>query len=135
MAISLIATLRSAILTPLGTFIDGGDAAGKLLIYAGSPPANAGAGLGGATLLATLTLSDPAFASNTAGTATFDEIESATAVATGTASFFRLADSEDNVGIQGTVGTSGADLNFNTVSFVLGGTVAVTSLTISSGNA
>jgi hypothetical protein len=32
--------------------------------------------------------------------------------------------------IQGSVGTSGADLNFNTVSFVATGTCAISSLTL-----
>jgi hypothetical protein len=36
---------------------------------------------------------------------------------------------------QGTVGTSGADINFNTVSFVAAATVAVSSLVFTAGNA
>jgi hypothetical protein len=36
---------------------------------------------------------------------------------------------------QGTVSTSGADLNLNTTSIVIGGPVAVTSWTLTDGNA
>jgi hypothetical protein len=33
--------------------------------------------------------------------------------------------------LQGSVGTSGADINFDSVSFIQGGTCAITSLTLS----
>jgi hypothetical protein len=37
--------------------------------------------------------------------------------------------------VDGDVGTSGSDLNLNTVSLVSGATVAVTSFTVTAGNA
>jgi hypothetical protein len=56
--------------------------------------------------------------------------------ATGTASHFRLWNSAGNVAmVDGDVGTSGSDLNLNTVSLVSGATVAVTSFTVTAGNA
>ena len=49
---------------------------------------------------------------------------------TGTATFFRALESDGTtVVFQGTVGTSGAELNLNTTSIVQLGTVSVTSLT------
>jgi hypothetical protein len=85
-------------------------------------------------LLATLTFSDPAFGAatdgNPGGLLTASAITSdASADATGTATFYRITDSDDEVKAQGTVGTSGANINFNTDSFVTGATVSVTALT------
>lgn len=127
MALSLTNAAANALATDLITDIG---ASAKILIYAGTPPANAGAALGSNTLLATLTGANPfGTASNgviTAGTITDDS----SADADGTASFFRLATSGDTVLAQGTVGTSGADLNLNSTSIVTGGIVRITSLTI-----
>ncbi len=116
--------------------IDAGAGAGTLVIYSGTVPADADTALSGNTVLATLTFSDPAFgnAADAApgGTATANAITSDTSAdATGTATFFRVFDSDALIVFQGTVGTSGADINLNTVSIVSGATVAVTSLTIS----
>jgi hypothetical protein len=56
--------------------------------------------------------------------------------ATGTATWFRIVKSDGTTHVMdGTVGTSGADLNLNTVSIVSGATVAVSSFTITAGNA
>jgi hypothetical protein len=114
--------------------IDAGAGAGEVRIYDGSVPADADAALGGATLLATLVMSDPAFgnASDAApgATATADPITSDTSAdATGTASFFRIVDSNGASVCQGSVGTSGEQLNLNTTSIVTGATVSITSMT------
>lgn len=66
---------------------------GKLRIYSGSVPADADAALGGATLLAELTLNATAFPAASSGVLTANAITSGTAGATGTASFFRILDS------------------------------------------
>ena len=58
--------------------------------------------------------------------------QDSSADATGTAAFFRILNSAGTTTYaQGTVGTSGSDLNLNTTSIVLGGPISVTSLTIS----
>jgi hypothetical protein len=109
---------------------------GYLNIYSGTVPANADTALSGNTLLATLTMAATAFgAANTstgvatAGTITADS----SADATGTATFFRVMESGTTPGtvvvFQGTVGTSGAELNLSSTSIVATGTVSVTSLT------
>lgn len=107
-------------------------ASGKLRIYAGSVPASADAALGGATLLAELTLNATAFAAASGGVLTANAITSdASADATGTAAFFRIYDSAGTTSLaQGAVATSGAELNLNTTSIVAGAAVAVSSLTI-----
>ena len=103
---------------------------GVLQIRTGSAPTNTTDGDSG-TLLATCTFSDPAFNPAASGTATADTITSDTNVdASDTAAHFRIKDGNAVVISQGTVGTSGADINFNTVTFVSGGTCAITSLTV-----
>lgn len=109
---------------------------GRLLIYAGSVPADADAALGGATLLATLNMSNPAFgnAADAApgATATAAAISDDTSAdATGTATFFRIQDRDGTAVIQGSCGAtgSGEDLELSTVSVEAGVIVSVTSLT------
>lgn len=101
-----------------------------LLIYTGSVPANAAAAATG-TLLASLPCSNP-FGTATSGVLTASAITSATAAATGTAGYFRLCTSSAGTTcvVQGTVGTSGADLNLNSTSISSGQTVSITSFTI-----
>lgn len=116
--------------------LDAGSGAGKLKIYSGTVPTDADAALAGNTLLAELTLSDPAFgnAADDTGkaTATASSITAdSSADATGTASFFRATDSDDNVVIQGTCGTSDADLVLNSTSIQSGVEVQISSWTFS----
>ena len=109
---------------------DAGAGAATLRIYDGTPPATADTALSGNNLLAQLTMSDPAFGAASNGVATASAItQDSSADATGTASFFRILDSNGTVVIQGTVGTATSDLVLNTVSIVAGATVSVTSLT------
>ncbi len=106
---------------------------GKLNIYSGTAPANADATNSG-TLLAALTLASVPFSGFTdtgsAGRATLGAVSSATASATGTASFFRITTSGGTVIAQGTVATSSADLVLNSIAITSGSTVAVSSGTI-----
>lgn len=110
--------------------IDAGSGAGTIKIYDGTIPTNANTAVGSQVLLATLTFSDPAFGAAANGVATASAITSdSSADATGTASWARIADSNGTTIMDVTVGTSGEDINFNTVSFVTGATIAITSLT------
>ena len=110
--------------------IDAGAGAGSLKIYDGTIPTNANTAIGAQVLLATLTFSDPAFGAASNGVATANAITSdSSADATGTATWARIADSNGNTVMDVTVGTSGEDINFNTVSFVSGATIAISSLT------
>lgn len=99
-------------------------ATGSLVIYDGTPPANAKAALSGNNVLATHTL---AGFSETNGTITANAIASATIAATGTATFGRVLISATSEW-QGDVGaeiTITPDANY-----VTGGTSNVTSLTM-----
>lgn len=121
---------RSAACNAVVDLIDGGAGAGTLRIATGAAPTNTTDADSGTTL-ATLTFSDPAFGDASAGVATANSITSDTNVDnSGTAAHFRIKDSDGTVIMQGTVGTSGSDINFNTVTFVAGGTAAITSMTV-----
>jgi len=114
---------------------DAGSGAATIKIYGGTIPADADAALGGAPLLATLTMSDPAFgaAADIGGSAraTANAItEDSSADATGTATFFRCQTSDPTVVMQGGVGTSGEELNLNTTSIVANAAVSITSFTV-----
>lgn len=119
-----------AMLAALTTLVNGG----SIKIYTGAAPTNVETAATG-TLLATLALSATAFGapSSSAGTdavATANAVTSATAVATGTAGYFRVCNSSGTAIWQGAIGTSGSDLNIGTVSISSGGTIAVSSFTV-----
>lgn len=102
---------------------------GTLRIYSGAAPADANAALGSATLLAQLPLSATAFGAAVTGAASANAITAATAAATGTASFFRLVTSAGVATVQGTVGTSGAELNLTSTAIQSGTQVSVSAFT------
>jgi glutamate synthase domain-containing protein 3 len=105
---------------------------GFLQIYSGAQPATPDAALAGNVLLATLTLGATAFGAAAAGTKTANAITAGTAVATGTASFFRAFKSDDATAvIDGSVGTSAADMIIGTTSIVSGASVSCSSWTVS----
>lgn len=102
----------------------------SLMIYAGTKPATADTAITDQTLLVTFTL--PAASSNsiTNGVITFGAISDATAVADGTAAFFRVVGSDTNTIVcDGTVGTSDADLVLNSASITNGANVSITAFT------
>lgn len=87
----------------------------------------------GATLLAELVFSAPAFGSAASGTATANAItDEDDAPASGTAAVLRLRDRDNATVADGTVGEigSGEDLELNTLSIAAADAVAVTAATI-----
>lgn len=133
MALAYAETLRNARLDAIDTAVNGGDSAGLLRIYSGTRPSTGGTAT---TLLAQLTMSDPAFGAASSGTLTADSITGDTSAdSTGTATWFRIVDSDGTFVMDGDVGASGSDLNLNTTSIVSGAAVEVTGLVITAGNA
>lgn len=103
-------------------------------LYTGTQPANANTALSSNTLLAALTMVS-GFGTDSNGTLTLGTVSPNTAVAAGTATFFRITKSDGTtVVMDGSVGTSGADLNLNTTTIALNDTVAITSGTIIRNN-
>ncbi len=129
MALGYNATLRNNQLDEI-TGLAGASA--TLKIYAGTRPATGGATT---TLLAELVCNAAFAPAATGGVLTLNAITGDTSAnATGTASWFRIAAGATHV-LDGDVGTSGSDMNLNSVSIVAGGTVDITSFTITAGNA
>lgn len=113
--------------------LEDGAGAGKVEIRDGAQPAINAALTG--TLLATFTMSDPAFgaaAASGAGavaTALTMPKTDASADATGTAGYGAVVDSNDVVLWTGDVATSGADFNIDNTSITAGQEVQLTSWT------
>jgi hypothetical protein len=106
---------------------------GKLMIYNGTQPATVDTALSGNTLLATLTFGAAPFAPSSNGVLTANAITSGTAVASAppNASFFRATKSDGVTAVcDGSVGTSGCDLNLGSVAIQSGAIVSVSSMTI-----
>lgn len=103
---------------------------GTVVIYSGAKPANANTALSGNTALATLTFQATAAPSTSTNVITFNTLTSGTAVATGTASFYRCYKSDGTtVVMDGSVGTSNANMIIGTVSIVSGASVSCSSFT------
>lgn len=123
---------RNAAVDAITALINAGAAPGVVEIRSGTQPADADdADVG--TLLASVTLNDPAFGASSAGTATADiapEIIDASADATGTATWFRVKDSNGVKVLDGSCGTSSADMILNTTSLVAGVAFEITAWTI-----
>lgn len=113
-------------------------ASALLNIYSGTQPANPDTAITSQVLLATLTCNATFAPSASGGVLTLNSITNGTGTAgasTGTtATWYRLTTSGGTAHIDGTVGTSGADLNLNNTSIATGQTVSVTSATYTNGN-
>jgi hypothetical protein len=133
MAIQLSTAVRdarqNAIETAVGT-------SAVIKIRTGAPPANCAAADSG-SVLATISLQSDWAAASASGTKAFQgTMSDASADASGTAAHFRLYASDGTTcHMQGTVGTSGADLNLSSVSITAGDPVTITSFTTTDGNA
>ncbi len=105
---------------------------GFIDIMSGTQAANADTSIGASIVLAVLPFSASAFAAAAAGVAAANAITAdVSADASGDATWFRAYKSNHTSAVfDGTVGTSGADLNVTgTVSFVAGAAVSCSSLT------
>lgn len=105
---------------------------GFLRIYDGTQPTDADTALGAQVLLAELTMNATAFGAAAAGAASANAItQDSAANASGTATWFRLVESGGtNVIMDGSVGTSSANLILNSVAISSGAAVSVTAFTV-----
>lgn len=127
MAWGLSTSARNAAVAAVVGLIDAGAGAGTMQIRTGSRPANPQAAATG-TLLATVTFQDPAFGAPSGGSAACTNPAGVTAVATGTASWVRIADSAGNAVMDGSVTTTGGggDVTLATVSITTNDLVDIT---------
>ncbi len=132
--VHLTNNVAKAMANAFTTALDAGTA-GIIEIYDGTIPTDADTAVGAQTKLATLTFSGTSFGAatdgNPGGLITANAITSdSSADATGTASWARLlTQSGGTVICDVNVSTSGATINFNTVSFTAGSAIAITSFT------
>lgn len=131
MATKLTNTIASLLADAIDNDVNAGGA-GKIIIYNGTEPATADTALSGNTVLATFTLSNPAFGAASNGVITLSGTPlTVAASASGTATFFRLLrNNGTTVVLQGAVGTSGQQLNLNTTTITSGVNVTITSGTV-----
>lgn len=126
MAIQYSTTARTNSMTQLNTDIG---ANAQIQIYTGSAPANVGTAPTG-TLLVQFAGNAGGFGSASAGVLTAAAVANATASGTGTAGYFRINTSGGTAVVQGTCGTSGADMILTNTSINSGQTCSLTSLTV-----
>jgi hypothetical protein len=130
MAMRLSTAARNAATDAVVDLLDAGAGAGTLAIRTGAQPTNVGDADTG-TLLGTLTFSDPAFGASATGVATASAITSDTnADASGTAGHARAKDSTGAIVFDCTCGQGSGDINFDNNVIVAGGTIAVSSMTV-----
>ena len=111
---------RNAAADAIADLSDAGAAAGYIEIRTGTQPAGPGSAATG-TLLATVTLGDPAFGAASTGVCTLAGLPiTATGAGDGTAGYFRLYDSNDLAIMDGSVTAEGGggqiELNTTTIS-------------------
>lgn len=129
MATTITAAAAEAMADALNTEIG---ATADLVIYDGTPPANAGAALSDNNVLVTFDLSNPAFDDTSGGVMTLDVTPALTeaASASGTASFFRILAGGSTSVLQGSVGVGSGELQLNTTTITASVDVTVTSGTV-----
>jgi len=119
---------RNAACDAIVDLVDAGGA-GSIEIRTGTQPTDPQTTATG-TLLATVTLSATAFGSSSSGVATLAGVPlSATGAAAGTAGWFRMKSGAGTAIIDGSVGTSSADMIVNTTTISVGVTFQITALT------
>lgn len=131
-ALGLNVSTRNTQLDDITADLDAGTGAALLRLYDGTRPATGGAAT---TLLAELTFSATSFPAASGGSMSANAIsDDLNADASGTTTWFRCVDSDSNQVIDGDCGTSGSDINFNTVVISAGAIVSVTSFQLTAGN-
>ena len=120
MAVTITEAVSDAMCNASVDLVDAGSGAGYIEIYTAAF----------AVKLAILIMTDPAFGASSAGVATADTIaDEDSALDTGTAATFKMFDSDDTEILQGSVGTSGEDINLSSVAITTADVVSITALT------
>lgn len=133
MATRLPTASRNATTNAVTALVDADVGAGTIQIRTGAQPASANDAASG-TLLATITLADPAWGASVAGVSTLDAtpVLSTTGVAAGTAGWFRMLDNSGDTIADGavTVTGGGGEMELNTLTISIGVTVEITAGTL-----
>lgn len=103
---------------------------GNVLILDGTQATDADTAIGAQVTLAQVGMNATAFAAASAGSKVANAFTAdSSADATGTASWYRMRTSGSTAVWDGSAGTSGANINFNTTSIVSGASVNITGFT------
>lgn len=109
---------------------------GYLRIYDGSQPANANTAITSQVKLAELRWNATAFGAAVAGVANANSITSDNSTVAGTAAWFRALESDGTtVVFDGTVGTSGCNINLTTTTITTSGTLTITAFVLTQAEA
>lgn len=119
-----VAQRNAALDTALNTLNNG-----EILILDGTQATDADTAIGAQVTLATLGFSATAWAAASTGSKVANAITSASAVATSTAAWYRMRTSGHTAVWDGSVGTAGANLNFNSTALQSGATVSISGFT------
>ncbi|AAQ96551.1 hypothetical protein [Vibrio phage VP16C] len=134
MTLAFSQNVRNQRLAVVAAAADAGSGPALIRIYNGTRPPTGGPVT---TLLAQLEMSDPAFDAPANGTMTARAItpEGSTPIG-GTATWFRITDSEGNFVLDGDVGLDGsnAELELGDVNFLSNQEVRIATMTINDGN-
>ncbi len=114
----------SAELDAFTTLLDGG----RLDVYDGAQPASADTPVAGQRLLVSLSLGNPSYGPAVGGVAELAAPVSGLCVATGIATWYRLAKSDGAPVEDGSVGLSDCNLNLTSAAIIAGATLVVDSL-------
>lgn len=130
MALTLTSAARTAMVDPLVDLLDV-SGPGTIEIRSGTRPAGAGDAATG-TLLATVTLLNPAFGAASGGVATLNDPAAVAGVAAGTASWFRAKNGAAATVFDGSVSVTGGggDLQLATTTISVGLSVDITGGTV-----
>ena len=132
MAIKLSVAVRNAMLDAYETTVG---TSPKMRILTGSAPANCAAAQTG-TLLAELTLPADWASAAASGAKALAGSWSGSVTVAGTAGHFRIVDSTGTTcHEQGTISTTGADINLTNTSLTVGQVLVITAKTLTAGNA
>jgi len=135
MSFGFVTVLRDNRAKEIRDLIDAGSAGGKCNFYDGTRPAT-GAAITTQTLLAELVFSTVSFPDPSSGVLTANSITGdSSGNDTGTTTWARIFDSDDNFVTDCNVGTSGSDINLSSVAIAPGIAVDITSFIFTEGNA
>lgn len=134
MALKISGAAAVAACNAVTTLADAATTAGKLFIFNGIEPANISDSITTQVSLVEFELGDPVFGAATdetdGGTAIANAVDPVSAIATGTATWFRLMDGDDVAILQGSVSAplGGGDLTISSAEIITGIEVSVVSL-------
>lgn len=128
--VHIVTAARNAIVDALVDLFDVGGA-GSIRLYDGTQPANGSTAIGAQNLLATIAMGATAFGSASSGSAALSGVTLSVAIAaSGTCTWGSFVNNAGVRQVDFSVGTSGADCNFDSVTFSSGASANITSFTV-----